>query len=155
ALERLAPPPPDNLIAAEIEARTGPGDIVVALHGRGGAVSKAAINRLRRAYDVESAALTRLAPLVGLRPPDRRHRDAPPNAMAVQPSGNVGLRAAINDWYTTPCPECGRPVVVDEYIWDGEAASPSRKSYRCAACRSGEGGRPVPVGAEDLELAAE
>ncbi len=155
ALERLAPPPPDNLIAAEIESRTGPGDIVVALHGRGGAVSKAAINRLRRAYDVESAALTRLAALVVLRPPDVRHLDAALNAMAVQPSGNVGLRAAINDWYTSPCPECGRPVVVDEYIWEGEATTPSRKSYRCAACRSGEGGRPVPVGEEDLALATE
>jgi hypothetical protein len=155
ALEKLAPPPPDNLIAAEIESRTGPGDIVVALHGRGGAVSKAAINRLRRAYDVESAALTRLAALVVLRPPDVRHLDAALNAMAVQPSGNVGLRAAINDWYTSPCPECGRPVVVDEYIWEGEADTPSRKSYRCAACRSGEGGRPVPVGEEDLALATE
>src|SRR4051794_17548741 len=155
ALERLAPPPPDNLIAAEIESRTGPGDIVVALHGRGGAVSKAAINRLRRAYDVESAALTRLAALVVLRPPDVRHLDAALNAMAVQPSGNVGLRAAINDWYTSPCPECGRPVVVDEYIWEGESTTPARKSYRCAACRSGEGGRPVAVGEEDLALANE
>jgi hypothetical protein len=155
ALERLAAPPPDNLIAAEIESRTGPGDIVVELNGRGGAVSKAAINRLRRAYDVESAALTRLAALVVLRPPDVRHLDAALNAMAVQPSGNVGLRAAINDWYTTPCPECGRPVVIDEYIWEGESRTPTRKSYRCAACRSGEGGRPVPVGDEDLELATE
>jgi hypothetical protein len=155
ALERLAPPPPDNLIAAEIESRTGPGDIVVALHGRGGAVSKAAINRLRRAYDVESAALTRLAALVVLRPPDVRHLDAALNAMAVQPSGNVGLRAAINDWYTSPCPECGRPVIVDEYIWEGESTTPARKSYRCAACRSGEGGRPVPVSEEDLALANE
>ena len=34
--ERLAPPPPLNLVAAEIEARSRPGDVVVDLFGRGG-----------------------------------------------------------------------------------------------------------------------
>ncbi|MEA2621202.1 MAG: hypothetical protein QOH61_112 [Chloroflexota bacterium] len=155
ALERLAPPPPENVVAAEIEARSAPGDIVVELHGRGAWVARSAINRLRRVFDLESSALTRLVSEVVLRPPDLRHFDAALNAMAMQPSGNVGLRAAINEWFTSRCAQCGRPVVVEEFIWEGDAPAPSRKSYRCTACKSGDAGRLVPVDAEDLELAAD
>ena len=152
ALERLAPPPPDNLVAAEIEARTAPGDIVVELHGRGGWVARSAINRLRRVLDLESSALTRLVSEVVLRPPDLRHLDAALNAMAVQPRGNVGLRAAINEWFTSKCHTCGRPVVVEEFIWEGDAPVPARMSYRCTSCKNSEQGRLVPVDKDDLEL---
>ncbi|MGZ6272643.1 MAG: hypothetical protein ACXWPJ_11330, partial [Candidatus Limnocylindrales bacterium] len=78
---RLAPPPPANLVAAELEARSGPGDIVIDLHGRGGWVARAAIGRLRRTLDFETVALTRLLGEVVLRPPDLRHFDAAINAL--------------------------------------------------------------------------
>ena len=154
ALERLAPPPPDNVIAAEIDARTAPGDIIIELHGRGGWVSRSAVNHLRRVYDLEASALTRLVAEIVLRPPDLRHLDAAINALAVQPRGNVGLRQAVNDSFSSTCANCGRPVVVEEFIWDGDASAPSRKSYNCTACRGGEA-RLVPLGAGDLELIAE
>jgi len=152
ALERLAPPPPDNLVAAEIDARTSPGDIIVELHGRGGWVARSAVNRLRRVYDMEASALTRLVAEIVLRPPDLRHLDAALNALAVQPRGNVGLRDAINDPFTSSCANCGRPVIVEEFIWDGDVPAPSRKSYRCTSCRAGEA-RLVPVTREDVERA--
>jgi hypothetical protein len=154
ALERLAPPPPENLVAAEIDARSSPGDIVVELHGRGGWVARSAINRLRRTFDLESSALTRLVSEVVLRPPDVRHLDAAMNAMAMQPRGNVGLRAAINEWFTTRCQQCGRQVVVEEFIWEGDSDRPARKSYRCTSCRN-DAGRLVPVDRDDLERFAD
>ncbi len=154
ALERLAPPPPDNLVAAEIDARTSPGDIIVELHGRGGWVARSGVNRLRRVYDMEASALTRLVAEIVLRPPDLRHLDAALNALAVQPRGNVGLRQAVNDPFTSTCANCGRPVIVEEFIWDGVASAPSRKSYRCTACRVGEV-RLAPVTREDVERAQE
>src|SRR3990170_1742340 len=60
AFERLAQPPPPELVAARIEAGSGPGDIVADLHGRGGWIARAAIDRQRRACTLESNPLTRL-----------------------------------------------------------------------------------------------
>ena len=153
ALERMAPPPPEAVVAAQIEAHTTPGDIVVDLHGRGGFIARSAINRLRRVYDIESSPLTRLVAEVVLRPPDLRHLDAAVNSLAVQPRGRFGLRQAINESFSSHCPTCGRAVVVEEFVWEGDAPAPSRKSYRCGICRPGEP-RLVPVDAEDRERAA-
>ncbi|HET7678266.1 MAG TPA: hypothetical protein VFK38_10500 [Candidatus Limnocylindrales bacterium] len=153
---RFAPPPPANLVVAELEGRSNPGDVVIDLHGRGGWIARAAIGRLRRSLTYESSALTRLLAEVVLRPPDIRHLDAAVNAMAVQPRGDVGLRQALNDMFASSCPTCGRTVVVDEFIWDGDADAPFRKSYRCTTCRDQVGGgehRTAPTDAGDAERA--
>ncbi len=151
---RLAPPPPANLLAAELEARSGPGDVVIDLHGRGGWVARAAIGRLRRALDFESLALTRLLAEVVLRPPDLRHFDAAVNAMGTQPHGETGLRQALNALFASRCATCGRSVVVDEFIWDGDAPAPFRKSYRCPTCRDQVGGGEQRAAVTDEEDAA-
>jgi hypothetical protein len=156
--ERLAPPPPENVVAAEIEARTAPGDIVIDLHGRGAWVARSAVNRLRRVYDVESMALTRLQAEMVMRPPDLRHLDAALNALAVQPRGDVGLKQSISDAFTSSCATCGRPVVVQEFLWDADSQAPSRKSYHCDSCgtssRTGDA-RSVPVDEDDVDRARE
>ncbi|HEV8516254.1 MAG TPA: hypothetical protein VGQ47_01285 [Candidatus Limnocylindrales bacterium] len=154
ALARLAPPPPANLIEAELDARTAPGDIVLDLHGRGGWVARAAVNRLRRAYAFESSALTRLLAEVVLRPPDLRHFDAAVKSLTFQPRGHVSLHQALNDLYASTCPGCERAVIVEEFIWDGEAEAPERKLYRCPACREQLGGpelRTADVDERDIE----
>lgn len=156
ALERLAPSPRDDLIAAAIDGRTVPGDIVVELHGRGGWIARGAVDRLRRAFDLEATALTRLVADLVLRPPDLRHLDAALNALATQPRGTIGLRDSINATFASHCAACGGPIQVDEYIWDTDASVPIRRSFRCGHCRdprTGEG-RSVPVVREDLERAA-
>ncbi|MDQ3447829.1 MAG: hypothetical protein M3432_01455 [Chloroflexota bacterium] len=156
AFERLAPPPPENLVAAEIEARTSGGDVVIELHGRGAWIARGAVNRLRRAYDVESLALTRLQAELVLRPPDLRHLDAALDGLAIHPRGTTGVRQAILEPFTSTCATCGRPVIVEEYLWDAGATAPSRKSYRCDGCgdrsRSAEG-RTVAVDADDIRRA--
>ncbi|HXQ95380.1 MAG TPA: hypothetical protein VN800_00520 [Candidatus Acidoferrales bacterium] len=138
--ERLAPPPPLNVVAAEIEARSRPGDVVVDLFGRGGWVARTAVAQLRRSYTFESAPLTRLLAEIVLRPPDVRHFDAAVQALAAHPRGDTSLRQSIALQFTSRCPTCGRSVVVDEFIWDGDADGPFRKSYRCATCRDQVGG---------------
>lgn len=156
AFERLAPPPPENLVVAEIEARTSGGDVVIELHGRGAWIARGAVNRLRRVYDVESIALTRLQAELVLRPPDLRHLDAALDALAIHPRGGTGLRQAILEPFTSTCATCGRPVVVEEFQWEAEASVPARKSYHCDGCgdrsRSQEG-RTVPVDADDIRRA--
>jgi hypothetical protein len=157
AVSRLATPPPAGIVAAELEARSAPGDVVVDLHGRGGWVARAAISRLRNAYVFESSALTRLLAEVVLRPPDIRHFEAAVKAIAFQPRGQVGLHQALNDLYASRCATCKRAVVVEEFIWQGDPQRPARKVYRCVACRDQLGGgemRNEPADDADAELSA-
>ncbi|MFI5262261.1 MAG: hypothetical protein ACHQZR_06895 [Candidatus Limnocylindrales bacterium] len=155
-LARLAPPPPPNQVIAELEARSNPGDVVIDLFGRGGWVARAAVARLRRTLDFESLALTRLVAEVALRPPDLRHFDAAVGSLGAQPRGESGLRQALNALFASRCPTCARPIVVDEFIWDGDAPAPFRKTYRCTACRDQLGGgeqRSAPTDDDDIALA--
>jgi hypothetical protein len=169
AFERLAPAPPPELVAARIDAHTGPGDIVLDLHGRGGWVARSAVDRQRRAISIESSPLTRLLAEIVLRPPDIRHLDAAFQALAAAPRRESSLRMSISEPFATRCKGCGRMLVADEVIWahpdaiDGEGdghggdggddagddgaetaevveARPIRISYRCAVCRDQLGG---------------
>lgn len=133
AFERLAPPPAPDLVGARIEANSAPGDIVADLFGRGGWVARAAIDRQRRAFSLESSPLTRLLAEVVLRPPDLRHLDAAFSALSASPHGDSSLRLAIADMFATKCPTCGRNVTVDEVEWRADEIQ--RIHYRCTVCR--------------------
>jgi hypothetical protein len=113
AFERLAPPPPPGLIAARLEANSGPGDIVADLHGRGGWVARVAIDRQRRAFDIEVSPLTRLLTELVLRPPDLRHLDAAFGALGASPRGESSLKLSIGDLFATKCATCGRSTVAE------------------------------------------
>ena len=146
------------MVAAEIEARSRPGDVVVDLFGRGGWVARTAVAQLRRSYTFESAPLTRLLAEIVLRPPDIRHFDAAVQSLSAHPRGDTSLRLAIAAQFTSRCPTCGRSVLVDEFIWDGEADAPFRKSYRCVTCRDQVGGgeqRTAPTDEADAARARE
>ena len=147
--DRLAPGPPLNLLAAQIEALSSPGDAIVDLHGRGGWVGRTAIARLRRAYTFESNPLTRLLAEVVLRPPDLRHLDAAFQGIASAPRGELPLKPSLAALYASRCATCGRVVTVDEFLWDGDAAAPFRKSYHCAYCRDQVGGGELRTAATD------
>ncbi|HEY7023886.1 MAG TPA: hypothetical protein VH371_02865 [Candidatus Limnocylindrales bacterium] len=156
AFERFAPPPADNVVAAELAARTAPGDVVIDTHGRGGWIARNSIAALRRVYALESTALTRLLAEIVLRPPDLRHFDAGMSAIATHPRGDVELKRLIEQSFTSRCPTCGRPVVVQEYIWEVGAEAPSRKVFRCSFCREqarSSDPRIAPVDEDDVKLA--
>ena len=152
ALERLAAIPDLAALRTHIESRTKAGDVVLELHGRGGWVTRAAIDALRRSFVIESTAVTRLVAEIVLRPPDLRHLDAAVSAIAVDARGmEGGLRSAIEASYASRCPGCGNTVTVSEYIWDAEAADPSRKSFKCTRCRDSRADKhPIDVDADDL-----
>ena len=83
AFERFAPPPPPALVAARLDAGSGPGDIVLDMFGRGGWIARAAIDRQRKAVSLETTPLDRLLAEIVLRPPDLRHLDAAVQALAA------------------------------------------------------------------------
>ena len=166
--DRLAPAPPPALVIARIEAHSAPGDVVLDLHGRGGWVAHAAIDRQRRAVSLESSPLTRLLAELVLRPPDLRHLDAAFQAMAASPRRQSSLKVDVGDLFATRCATCQRTLVADEFIWAAPAgddhdapastadAAPSRKHYRCPVCRGQRGGvdlRTAPLDDEDIERA--
>jgi hypothetical protein len=159
AFERLAPPPAPEMVAARIEAHSGPGDIVLDLHGRGGWVARAAVDRQRRALTLESNPLTRLLAEVVLRPPDLRHLDAAFGALGSSPRGETSLRLAIGDLFATRCPTCARVLALDELVWEQPADQPARairRHYRCVVCRDQQGGgesRHATPDDEDVERA--
>ncbi|MFP5343030.1 MAG: hypothetical protein ACLGIJ_08915 [Candidatus Limnocylindria bacterium] len=167
AFDRLAPPPAPALIAARVEAHTGPGDVVVDLAGRGGWVARGAVDRQRRAVSIESSPLTRMLAEVVLRPPDVRHLDAAFQGMAASPRGESSLKVSLGDLYATRCATCGRMLVADAVTWalpsekggDPDAAGaavPTRRHYRCVVCRDQRGGaelRDAPLDPEDVARA--
>jgi hypothetical protein len=158
AFERFAPPPPDNVVSAELAARSAPGDIVIDIHGRGGWIARNAISALRRIFVCESTALTRLLAEVVLRPPDIRHFDAGLATLATLPRGDGEFRRVLEQMFASRCPTCGRPVIADEFIWEAGAAAPDRKVFRCFFCRDqGKPGEPriAPVDEDDIALATE
>jgi hypothetical protein len=156
--ERLAPAPQPAMLAARIDAPTGPGDVVADLAGRGGWVARAAVDRQRRAVSIESSPLTRMLAEVVLRPPDVRHLDAAFQGMSASPRGQSSLKVSMGDLFATRCATCGRMLVADEFIWsveDGEPRPVSRH-YRCTVCRDLRGGpehRQGPLDDEDVVLA--
>src|SRR5262249_59067359 len=64
AFERLAPPPPPDLVIGRLEANSAPGHIVADLHGRGGWIARAAGDPPRRAPTLAPSPLTPLPPPV-------------------------------------------------------------------------------------------
>jgi len=158
--ERLAPAPPPALLAARIDAHTGPGDVVADLAGRGGWVARAALDRQRRAVSIESSPLTRMLAEVVLRPPDVRHLDAAFQGMSASPRGQSSLKVSMGDLFATRCATCGRMLVADEFTWSAEGtdgpARPVVRHYRCTVCRDMRGGteaRHGPLDPEDVERA--
>ncbi|MBI2780489.1 MAG: hypothetical protein HYX55_01675 [Chloroflexi bacterium] len=133
AFERMVPPPAPELVGARLEANSAPGEIIADLFGRGGWVARAAIDRQRRAFSLESSPLTRLLADVVLRPPDLRHLDAAFQAFSASPHGDSSLRLSIADLFATKCPTCGRNITVDELEWQGDEIR--HLHVRCPVCR--------------------
>jgi hypothetical protein len=143
AYERLAPPPPPGLVAARLEANSGPGDIVADLHGRGGWTARVAIDRMRKAFSLEVSPLTRLLAEIVLRPPDLRHLDAAFGGLGASPRGESSLKLSINELFATKCATCGRSSTIEDLVW---SAAPSEAASRSLDTRPDDDTEPIIAG---------
>src|SRR3972149_2811967 len=69
----------------------------------------------------DSAARPRRLAGVGPPPPDLRHFDAGLATLATLPRGEGEFRRVLDAMFASRCPTCGRPVIVDAFIWGGGA----------------------------------
>lgn len=72
-------------------------------------------------------------------------------AVAASALAGVGHRVAMRELYASRCATCRGPVVVEAYLWERDAPTPSKKAFRCAICaREGRALLIEPVSDEDL-----
>ncbi len=63
----------------------------------------------------------------------------------------IAHRVAMRELYASRCATCRGPVVVEAYLWERDAPTPSKKAFRCAICaREGKALLIEPVSDEDL-----
>ena len=72
-------------------------------------------------------------------------------AVAQSALAGVGHRVAMRELYASRCATCRGPVVVEAYLWERDAPTPSKKAFRCAICaREGRALLIEAVSEEDL-----
>src|SRR5918995_3409398 len=152
-LERILPPPPDNLLDAELSAFAAPGDTVLDPWAGSGWTARRSIAHGMRAVSADPSPFAQLAAMAFLTAPEASVLDAAFAQLAGSKRVDVPLRQHLEELYASRCAACRRPVVVDQFIWPRDADAPGRKMYRCAACEAALGGpedRVAPVDEVDL-----
>jgi len=152
-LERTLPPPPDNLLDAELSAFAAPGDTVLDPWAGSGWTARRAVAHGMRAVAADPSPFAQMAAIGFLTAPDPAVLDAAFAQLAASKRVDVPLRQHLEELYASRCAACRRPVVVDQFIWPRDADAPGRKIYRCAACEAALGGpeeRVAPVDEVDL-----
>jgi hypothetical protein len=152
-LERILPPPADNLLDAELSAFSSPGDTVLDPWAGSGWTARRAIAHGMRAVAADPSPFAQMAAIAFLTAPEPAVLDAAFAQLASSKRVDVPLHQHLEELYASRCAACRRPVVVDQFIWPRDAEAPGRKIYRCAACEAALGGpeeRVAPVDEVDL-----
>ena len=72
-------------------------------------------------------------------------------AVAGSTLAGIGHGVAMRELYASRCATCRGPVVVEAYLWERDAPTPSKKAFRCTICaREGKALLIEPVSEEDL-----
>lgn len=133
-LSRYLQPLPADVVAAYIEAYSGPGDIVLDPFCQSGAVVREVHRAGRLALAVNFNPLPVLAVRGALAPPDPRELDAATARLGQAPKMGIPLREHLEQLYRTTCAHCGQAVVADYFLWDRQESLPVEKHYHCPRC---------------------
>ncbi|GAC1698533.1 MAG: hypothetical protein NVS9B6_08810 [Candidatus Limnocylindrales bacterium] len=86
--------------------------------------------------------------------PGRAEVHAGLEAVGDSALGGVAHRVAMRDLYRSECGTCRAPVVVEAFLWERDAPTPTKKAFRCTVCaREGRALLIEPVSAADEEHA--
>jgi len=152
-LERLLPPPSDNLLDAELAAFAATGDTVLDPWAGTGWTARRAVAHGMRTVAADPSPFAQMAAIAFLSAPEPAVLDAAFAQLAGSRRVDVPLRQHIEELYASRCGACRRPVLVDQFIWPRDADAPGRKIFRCPTCEaaiSGSGDRVAAVDAVDL-----
>src|SRR5918997_5900634 len=116
-LERILPPPPDNLLDAELSAFAAAGDTILDPWAGSGWTARRAIAHGMRAVSADPSPFGQLAAQAFLLAPEPGAIDAAFAGLASSRRVDVPLSQHIEELYATRCAACRRPVVAEQFIW--------------------------------------
>lgn len=150
-LNRYLPALPGGAAAGWLAERLPPGSWVVDPFG---ASPRTAIEAARAGYRVLVAAnnpIARFLLELHASPPSEAELRQALADLAVTTKAGQRLEAYLRGLYTSECAQCHRPVEVQAFVWEREAAAPAGRIYACPYCKDA-GERPATPA--DIEHAA-
>jgi hypothetical protein len=148
-LERYFPSPADNVLDAELASFAASGDTILDPWSGTGWTARRAVSHGMRVVAAEASPFAQMAAQAFLLSPEVAAVDAAFAQLASSRRVDIPLRQHIEELYASRCPNCNRPVVVEEFIWPRDGDAPGRKVYRCTACDISFGGTDERVAAVD------
>jgi hypothetical protein len=150
-LQRFGGAFPTLLAETYANAYTSPGAVIVDPLARPCSAADAVEGADRRGAGRSQQPLGEWARRAVLAAPPADELIAAFEAVAQSALAGVGHRVAMRELYASRCATCRGPVVVEAYLWERDAPTPSKKAFRCAICaREGRALLIEAVSEEDL-----
>ncbi|MGB9879510.1 MAG: hypothetical protein ACPLRM_01990, partial [Anaerolineae bacterium] len=123
-----------HVIAAYIEAYTEPNALVVDPFCQSPAIVTGALALGRRVVAVSFNPLDALRIRLALTSPPARELIAAVTRLGDSLKAGRPLREHLQRLYRISCPQCGKEIIADYFIWERGQEIPRRVSYHCVAC---------------------
>jgi len=150
-LQRFGGAFPPLLAETYANAYTSPGAVILDPLARPCSAADAVEGAGRRGAGRSQQPLGEWARTAVLAAPAVEELIAALESVASSALAGVGHRVAMRELYASRCATCRGPVVVEAYLWERDAPTPSKKAFRCAICaREGRALLIEPVSEEDL-----
>lgn len=123
-----------HVIAAYIEAHTETNALVVDPFCQSPAIVVEALALGRRVVAVSFNPLDALRTRLALISAPGRELLAAVTRLGDLSKAGVPLREHLQRLYRTTCPQCGKEIIADYFIWERGQETPKRVAYHCTAC---------------------
>jgi hypothetical protein len=134
-LAHLRWPIPAGVAEAYVAAYTEPGEQVLVAYCQGSTVVREILSGGRQPLALNFDPLLVLLVRTELSPPPARELTAAVARLGDSLKQGIPLHQYLTELYTTSCPACSRPAVVDYFLWEREPVQPIAKILRCPACK--------------------
>jgi hypothetical protein len=151
-LARFLPSVPEGVVSSWLHQNLGSGSWILDPFGTSPKTILEAAAAGFRVLVTANNPIDRLIIALLANPPSQTELQAALAELGSIHKGSERLEPHIRGLYHSTCIQCGQPVMVESFIWQREAKSPTIRSYQCPNCgKSGE----FPVTKEDQEYASQ
>ncbi|MHB9091051.1 MAG: hypothetical protein ACYC7H_06500, partial [Chloroflexota bacterium] len=147
--------PSADALGAYIEAYTAVGDVVLDPFACTEALARSAAHLGRKTVLAEANPIATFVARTSILPVTAQDLKRAVQRLSGAKLGKISLAAHLDSLYASPCPACGAPAVVTEYVWERLLDAPIAKRCVCHCCQYGIDRPPerMPAGGEDLAAA--